>query len=216
MELRQSMGPGVKPRGYDTVEPHEYIDGRAVIQQKHPKEAVHLRQAVFLDRDGVINNSVVIDGKPYPPINLSAMEILPGVPQALDALSKAGFLLIVITNQPDVAKGITSRETVEEIHRYMADCLPIHEFHTCFHQDSDGCDCRKPSPGALLTAAKNHHINLKKSFMIGDRWRDIEAGQGAGCKTIFIDYGYQEKRPTSMHYRVHSLKEAAEIILRQN
>ena len=155
-----------------------------------------LRRAVFLDRDGVINHSVVIDGKPYPPENVAAMKILPGVPQALKALSKAGFLLIVITNQPDVAKGMTSRETVEEIHNYMAACLPIDEFRTCFHQDSDGCDCRKPSPGALLAAAKSHHIDLEKSYMVGDRWRDVEAGQQAGCKTIFIDYRYKEKQPS--------------------
>lgn len=171
------------------------------------------RQAVFLDRDGVLNRSIVVNGKPYPPANLAAMEILPTVPDALAALSDAGFLLIVITNQPDVARGITSKDTVEEINNHLADCLPIDEFRTCFHLDEHQCDCRKPSPGSLLAAATQHHIDLERSYMIGDRWRDIEAGQRAGCKTIFIDYGYDEKQPTSMNFSVQTLMEAAQIIL---
>lgn len=172
-----------------------------------------MRRAIFLDRDGVLNRARVVDGKPYPPENLATMEILPGVSSALKALSNAGFLLIVITNQPDVAKGITSRETVEDINNHLKDCLPIDEFRTCFHDNEDGCDCRKPAPGALLSAAKKHRINLLQSYMIGDRWRDVEAGERAGCKTIFIDYGYQEKQPTTMHFKVQNLKEAAFIIL---
>jgi len=172
-----------------------------------------MRRAVFLDRDGVINRSEVVKGKPYPPASLAEMEILPGVPQALESLSKAGFLLIVITNQPDVARGITSRETVEAIHHYMMAHLPLDAFYTCFHDDAAHCDCRKPFPGGLLAAAKQHHITLDSSYMIGDRWRDIEAGERAGCKTIFIDYGYDEKQPTSMHFCAQTLKEAADFIL---
>ena len=171
------------------------------------------RRAVFLDRDGVINRSVVIDGKPYPPANLAAMEILPNVPDALEALSAAGFLLIVITNQPDVARGTTPREHVEEINNHLSACLPIDEFRTCYHDDPDGCNCRKPSPGNLLAAAESHGIDLEKSYMIGDRWRDVEAGQQAGCKTIFIDYGYNEKQPSSVNFRVQTLMEATQIIL---
>ncbi|MDP3706328.1 MAG: HAD family hydrolase [Legionellaceae bacterium] len=175
----------------------------------------HTRLAVFLDRDGVINRSVVINGKPYAPANLAAMEILPGVPDALAALSGAGFLLIVITNQPDVARKTTSKAAVEDINTYLSNNLPIDEFRTCFHIDDDQCDCRKPSPGSLLAAATEHHIDLTHSYMIGDRWRDIEAGQRAGCKTIFIDYGYDEKQPTSMDFSVQTLMEAAQIILRE-
>ena len=174
------------------------------------------RRAIFLDRDGVINRSVVLNGKPYPPANLEAMEILPGVPSALNALSAAGFLLIVITNQPDVARGKTPKATVEEINQYLASALPIDEFRTCFHDDTAACDCRKPMPGALLAAAKDHGIALEKSFMIGDRWRDIEAGERAGCRTIFIDYGYDEKQPSSMDFSVQTLEEAANIILGGN
>ncbi len=172
-----------------------------------------MRRAVFLDRDGVLNRAVVRDGKPYPPANLKEMEILPGVFEALTALSDAGFMLIVITNQPDVARGTTSITVVEEINNYLAGCLPINEFRTCYHDSGDGCDCRKPLPGALLASAKKNGIDLGKSYMVGDRWRDTEAGQRAGCKTIFIDYGYAEKQPEFCDFRVQSLGEAVQIIL---
>lgn len=171
------------------------------------------RLAVFLDRDGVINQAVVVDGKPYPPKDLASMILLPGVSEALFALKKAGFMLIVVTNQPDVAKGITRQETVESIHQHMAAYLPIDEFHTCFHVDTHDCNCRKPRPGALFQAAETHQLDLSQSYMIGDRWRDVEAGQNAGCKTIFIDYGYNEKQPTTMNFKVQSLQEAAQLIL---
>ncbi len=172
-----------------------------------------MRRAVFLDRDGVINRAWVREGKPYPPPGLAELEILPGVAQALTALREAGFLLIVVTNQPDVARGSMAREAVEEINDYLAAHLPIDEFRTCFHDSDDGCDCRKPLPGALLAAAAMHEIDLGKSYMVGDRWRDTEAGRRAGCKTIFIDYGYDEKQPEFVNYRVSSLMEAADIIL---
>jgi D-glycero-D-manno-heptose 1,7-bisphosphate phosphatase len=171
------------------------------------------RRAVFLDRDGVINRAMVRDGKPYPPANLSEMEILPGVSEALAALHEAGFILIVVTNQPDVARGKTPMAVVEEINNYLASRLPIDAFRTCYHDSGDGCDCRKPLPGALLAAARQHGIDLPQSYMVGDRWRDTEAGQRAGCKTFFIDYGYAEKQPESVNFRVRSLSEAAHIIL---
>lgn len=170
-------------------------------------------RAVFLDRDGVINRAVVRDGNPYPPANLGEMEILPGVSEALVSLHDAGFMLIVVTNQPDVARGTTPMAVVEEINNYLAHCLPLDEFRTCYHDSGDGCDCRKPLPGALLDSARQNGIDLGKSYMVGDRWRDIEAGQRAGCKTFFIDYGYAEKQPESVDFRVRSLNEAAHIIL---
>jgi D-glycero-D-manno-heptose 1,7-bisphosphate phosphatase len=172
-----------------------------------------MRLAVFLDRDGVINSALVRDGKPYPPASVGEMEILHGVSEALVSLHEAGFMLIVVTNQPDVARGTTSMAVVEEINSYLATCLPIDEFRTCYHDNGDGCDCRKPLPGALRAAAEQHDIDLTQSYMVGDRWRDIEAGQGAGCSTIFIDYGYAEKQPKLVNHRVQSLSEAAEIIL---
>lgn len=172
-----------------------------------------MKRAVFLDRDGVINRAVVRDGKPYPPGNISALEILPGVSAAMRLLHNAGWLLIVITNQPDVARGTISKVVVEAINAELQRRLPIDEFRTCYHDSGDGCDCRKPLPGALLDAALEHGIDLAKSYMVGDRWRDTEAGARAGCKTIFVDYGYNEKQPEKFDYRVRSLAEAANIIL---
>lgn len=172
-----------------------------------------MRRAVFIDRDGVINRAVVRDGKPYPPANLAELEIIYGVPQALQDLKSAGYLLIVVTNQPDVARGTTKREVVEQINAHLLHTLPLDEIRSCYHDSSDGCDCRKPKPGMLLAATRAHDINLKKSYMIGDRWRDTEAGRKAGCITIFIDYGYAEKQPESVDFRVDSLTEAARIIL---
>lgn len=172
-----------------------------------------MRRAVFLDRDGVINRALVRDGKPYPPANLAAMEMLPGVGGALQALHDAGWMLIVVTNQPDVARGTTPRSDVEAINQHLQQSLPIDEFRTCYHDSIDRCDCRKPKPGALLAAAKEHNIDLSASYMVGDRWRDTEAGEQAGCMTIFIDYGYAEKQPEAVSHRVQSLSEAAAIIL---
>lgn len=166
-----------------------------------------------MDRDGVINRAEVRDGKPYPPANLAVMELLPGVTSALRALHAAGWMLIVVTNQPDVARGTTPRAVVEAINLHLKERLPIEEFRTCYHDSGDGCDCRKPLPGALLAAAREHSIDLKRSFMVGDRWRDVEAGQRAGCKTVFIDYDYAEKQPESFDYKVKSLQEAATIII---
>ena len=170
-----------------------------------------MARAVFLDRDGVINRAVVRDGKPYPPANLASTEILPGVAEAMQALQQAGWLLIVVTNQPDVARGTTARSEVEAINNFLA--LPIDEIRTCYHDSADNCDCRKPMPGALISAAIEHSIDLDASYMVGDRWRDIEAGERAGCKTIFIDYCYAEKQPEAASHRVTSLTEAADIIL---
>jgi D-glycero-D-manno-heptose 1,7-bisphosphate phosphatase len=175
-----------------------------------------MRRAVFLDRDGVINRALVRAGQPYPPADLTELEVLPGVEDALAALRGAGFLLIVVTNQPDVARGTTSRAAVEAINNTLASQLPIDEFRTCYHDNSDGCDCRKPRPGALLSAATAHTIDLHESFMVGDRWRDIEAGRNAGCRTIFVDYGYKEKQPASVDFRVQSLAEAAQVILEES
>ena len=172
-----------------------------------------MRRAVFLDRDGVINRAIVFDGKPYPPATLEQLEILPGVSEALEELRAANYLLIVVTNQPDVARGTAKKEDVERINSILSSQLPIDKFLTCYHDSGDGCDCRKPLPGSLLKAAKEHQIDLSKSFMVGDRWRDIEAGQSAGCKTFFINYRYTEQKPDAPDFIVSSLLEAKKIIL---
>ena len=172
-----------------------------------------MSKAVFLDRDGVINRAIVRDGKPFPPSGLAALEILPGVAAAMNLLHDAGWLLIVVTNQPDVARGIARRADVESINAHLQKSLPIDEFRTCFHDSDDECNCRKPLPGALIAASDAHGIDLASSYMVGDRWRDTEAGERAGCKTIFLDYGYDEKQPERFDHRVRSLVEAADIIL---
>ncbi len=173
------------------------------------------RRAVFLDRDGVLNRAIVKNGKPYPPSSPEETEIPADVPAALQALKEAGFLLIGVTNQPDVARGKQVREVVESIHDSLLKTLPLDEILVCYHDDGDGCECRKPKPGLLYQAARRHGVDLAASFMVGDRWRDVEAGQRAGCTTILLEAGYAEReaeRPPD--YRVHYLSEAAACILR--
>ena len=169
-------------------------------------------RAVFLDRDGVINRAPVKDGRPDSPSRVEEVEILPGVPEGLLDLKKEGFLLVVVTNQPDVARGTRSLKSVEEINRFLRNRLPLDDIRVCYHDDRDHCLCRKPLPGLLLEAAKEHAIELPRSFMVGDRWRDMEAGERAGCRTIFMDYGYGEKRPARYDHRVETFRDAAEWI----
>jgi D-glycero-D-manno-heptose 1,7-bisphosphate phosphatase len=170
-------------------------------------------RAVFLDRDGVINRAVVRDGRPRPPSSLSQLEILPDVPNALVRLRSTGYRLIVVTNQPDVARGAQTREAVDAMHNFLKAQLPIDEVRACYHDDADHCLCRKPLPGMLLEAARAWELDLSRSFMVGDRWRDIEAGRCAGCATIFIDYHYAEEERSIPHHRVSTLGEAAQWIL---
>ncbi len=173
-----------------------------------------MKRAVFLDRDGVINKAIVLNGKPYAPVEVCDLEILPGVYSALKKLQDYGLLTIVVTNQPDVANGKASKVNVESINDYLLQNLPINEIRACFHNDGDKCLCRKPLPGMLFDVATTYNIDLSNSFMVGDRWRDIDAGSAAGCTTYFIDYGYQERQPENFNYRVACLEEAVENILR--
>jgi D-glycero-D-manno-heptose 1,7-bisphosphate phosphatase len=173
------------------------------------------RRAVFLDRDGVLNRAVVREGKPYPPDSVADLDILPGVPDALAELKAAGFLLVVVTNQPDVAKGIQRRAVVEAIHQRLRAELPLDAVFVCYHQDSDRCNCRKPAPGLLEEAAARYELYLPFCYMVGDRWRDVDAGCRAGCRTVFLDYGYRERAPENEPtVRLGSLREAADWILR--
>lgn len=171
------------------------------------------RKAVFLDRDGVINRTVVKDGKPYPPQSLSELEILPGVAEAIRSLKAGGFLVVVVSNQPDVARGTLSREAVESTNRHLGSVLGIDRFQICYHDDGDGCHCRKPKPGLLTDAAALLGIDLSGSVLVGDRWRDISAGKAAGCRTIWIDRGYRERQPENFDFRAASLLDASRWIL---
>ncbi len=174
------------------------------------------RKAVFLDRDGVINRSLIKDGKPYPPSSIEEVEILPGVRHAIRELKDEGFMVICVTNQPDVARRTQDRQTVEAIHEFLLKSLRLDEIIVCYHDDDDKCGCRKPLPGMLLDAAKKFSIDLKKSFMVGDRWRDIEAGRKAGCAVMLIDYQYAEEERIPPDVRVSSLAEAVDWILNHN
>jgi len=174
-----------------------------------------MSRAVFLDRDGVINRALERDGKPYPSANLNAFEIFPEVPEACRRLKLAGYLLVVATNQPDVGRGTLKQEAVEEIHAEMRRQLPLDRVEVCYHPGNglSDCDCRKPKPGMLLRAARELDIDLAQSWMVGDRWRDVDCGHAAGCRTIFIDRGYVEELKHPPDFRAQNLLEAAEIIL---
>ena len=172
------------------------------------------RRAVFLDRDGVLNASVVRNGKPYPPSSLAEFKLLPGVVEACLLLKQAGFLLVVATNQPDVGRGTQSQSVVEEMHREMCKLLPIDRLEVCYDPgQGQPSDFRKPAPGMLLRAARELDIDLARSFMIGDRWLDIDCGHAAGCTTIFVDRGYAETLRQQPDFRVSNLAEAAKLVL---
>lgn len=189
--------------------------GEHKVKTESGKQKAETARAVFLDRDGVINRALVLDNKPYPPTSLSEFEILPGVPEACAKLKAAGYLLIVATNQPDVGRGTMKQEVVEEIHRFMCCQLPIDRVEVCYHPGKGfECDCRKPKPGMLLRAANALGINLAQSWMVGDRWRDIDCGHAAGCRTILTEYNYDEALRQAPDFRVRDLLEAANLILR--
>lgn len=173
-----------------------------------------LRRAVFLDRDGVINRPVIRDGNPFPPRSVEEFEILGGVTEACALLKQSGdFLLVVATNQPDVGRGTQTLEEVERIHEAMCRALPIDRVEVCYDGADGISQDRKPAPGMLRRAAIELGIDLKTSFMVGDRWRDIDCGRAAGCRTIFIDWGYDEKLRQAPDWRARDLLEAANIIL---
>jgi len=175
-----------------------------------------MQLAVFLDRDGVLNRSFLhADGKTHPPQTPDQLEILPGVLEACLSLRRAGFLLIVVTNQPDVARGTQRREVVETINRKLLRQIPLDEISVCYHDDADDCPCRKPKAGMLLQAALVRGIDLHKSYMIGDRWKDIEAGRRAGCQTALVNAAATEVKRCHPDFQAPSLWEAEQWILRQ-
>lgn len=172
-----------------------------------------MNRAVFLDRDGVINQVLVKNGAPHPPASLEVLEFLPGVGEAIEALRGAGFRIIVVTNQPDVATGTQQREMVEAINSRIERTFHVDDIKVCYHVDSDGCSCRKPKPGMLLDAAARWSLDLGQSFMVGDRWRDVEAGKAAGCRTILLKNEYADLRLEKPDAIAVSLLEASALIL---
>jgi D-glycero-D-manno-heptose 1,7-bisphosphate phosphatase len=175
------------------------------------------RRAVFLDRDGVINKPVVREGRPYPPAAACDFEVYEDVAAGCARLEAAGYLLVVVTNQPDVARGSQTRAAVEAIHRKMLETLPqIARVEICWHAGADwgdSCDCHKPEPGMVRRTAKALDIDLTESFLVGDRWRDIDCGHAAGCRTVFIDRNYSEELRHPPDWTVKSFAQAVEAIL---
>ena len=174
-----------------------------------------MTRAVFLDRDGVLNEAYVRNGKPYSPDTIEEMIIVQDAPAALARLRKHGFRLILATNQPDIARNRLTRAQVDAMNAHLNHQLPLDAIEVCPHDDVDNCDCRKPKPGLLVNAAKRDGIALSESFMVGDRFRDIEAGDSAGCRTILIGDGYGETFKAQPDAKFATLSEAAEWILKQ-
>ena len=172
-----------------------------------------LKPAVFLDRDGVIVIPEFRDRRSFAPRRLADFRLYPEAAPSLRRLKQAGFLLIVVTNQPDVGQGLIPRSEVDAMHGIMARELPLDAVKACFHRQGDDCDCRKPKPGMLLAAAFELGIDLAKSFMVGDRKSDVEAGRAAGCATVFIDLGYAETAPDAPDHVAHSIAQAVDLIL---
>lgn len=172
-------------------------------------------KAVFLDRDGVLNEAIVRDGKAYSPASVDEVIVPRGASEALTVLREHGFCLVMVTNQPDIARGKAKRETIHKINQHLRRLLSLDAVELCDHDDADNCDCRKPKPGMILRAAARDCIALSESFMVGDQWRDIEAGRRAGCRTVLIGDGYAEGIKSLPDARVTNLSEAAEWILAQ-
>ncbi len=173
----------------------------------------HEVAAAFLERDGVINRAFVRDGRPYSPASVAELEIVADADEACRRLKAAGFLLVIATNQPEIARGRITREEIEQMHAQILKRLPIDRIEVCYDSGEMPSEFRKPSPGMLLRAAREMGIDLKRSFMVGDRWRDIDCGHAAGCRTILIDYGYREALRQTPDYRVKNLLEAADTVV---
>ncbi len=169
------------------------------------------RRAIFLDRDGVLNRKAP-EGSYIE--TLGQFEILPGALRAVAEFGRAGFLVIVVTNQRGVAKGIVASENLEQIHnRLHAGASEaggkIDDIYVCPHDDADNCQCRKPQPGMILQAARDYCVELSESWVIGDTASDIEAGQRAGCRTICVGTNCGAKAD----YGVAALEEAVGLVL---
>ncbi len=172
-----------------------------------------MRPAVFLDRDGILNKLVIRKGQAVSPRTLNEFEPLPGVRTSVEALKRAGLLAIVVTNQPDVARGFLPQAELDRMHEHLRSAVGLDAIYTCCHDDGDDCQCRKPRPGLLLRAAQEWGINLSSSFLIGDSWRDIEAGRAANCTTLLIKAAGDQDPEATADFTVSDLAAAVEVIL---
>jgi D-glycero-D-manno-heptose 1,7-bisphosphate phosphatase len=168
---------------------------------------------VFLDRDGVLNASAVVDGVPVPPRHVDDFHVLPGVVEACQTLRGAGLVLVVVTNQPDVARGALRVVDLDAIHQRLRAELAIEHVWVCVHDDADGCPCRKPRPGMILDAARVLGLDLNRSAAVGDRWRDVEAAARAGVHSVLVDRGYGERLTVAPDATFPGLQEATAHLL---
>ena len=171
-----------------------------------------LNRAVFLDRDGVINQAPVRNGHPFSPADMTEFFWVDPIKEVTLELKSLGYLLFCVTNQPDVGRGLQSREVVESFHTAILTELPIDKIFACYHDDSDQCNCRKPRPGLIVEAQKEYDLNLAASWLIGDRWKDIDAGAAAGCNTVFLEYEYDEKLRTKPDHTISQLAQLVPLI----
>lgn len=175
-----------------------------------------MNKAVFFDRDGVLNQAVIINGRPHPPEDAEHLVIQPGAAECVARVRKAGFLCICVTNQPDIARKTRTAENVDAMNDKIMHGLALDDLYCCPHDNADHCECRKPKPGMLISAAKKWNIDLSRSWMIGDRRGDVLAGQKAGCKTIFLDGGYEDITGVNPDFICAALVMAAQLILAHN
>jgi D-glycero-D-manno-heptose 1,7-bisphosphate phosphatase len=171
-----------------------------------------LNRAVFLDRDGVIKQAQVRNGHPFSPADMTEFFWVEPIKEVTLELKSLGYFLFCVTNQPDVGRGLQSREIVESFHATILAELPIEKVFACYHNDRDKCSCRKPRPGMIVEAQKEYDLNLAASWLIGDRWKDIDAGAAAGCNTVFLEYGYDEKLKTEPDYTISQLAQLVPLI----
>ena len=172
------------------------------------------KPAVFLDRDGTLNQQAIRDGKPFSPITVEDFRLFPGVQEGCRALKAAGFVIVVATNQPDVGRGELPQATVEAMHVKLLKLIPeIDRIEVCFDSGISAVSRRrKPEPGMLLDAAAALDLDLSRSWMIGDRWRDVDCAHKAGVKTVFIDFGYAELLRAVPDFIVKSFPEAVVVV----
>ena len=171
------------------------------------------RRAVFLDRDGVLVETLVRDNRAFAPVSLDEFRLEPDAGLQVARLAQAGLLPIVVTNQPEVARGIIPPAVLEEMHERLRKAVPVEDIFVCAHDGPDGCGCRKPKPGMLQAAAEKWGIDLARSFMVGDRSSDVEAGQAAGCYTVLIERSYSGT--ASPGARARDLATAVDAVLAQ-
>jgi D-glycero-D-manno-heptose 1,7-bisphosphate phosphatase len=170
------------------------------------------KTAVFLDRDGVLCEAIVRDdGKPYAPTRFEDFALVADGAQQVARLRAAGLLALVFTNQPEIANGLLQPAELERMHAVLRTQMAVDDIYVCPHGKNDGCACHKPLPGMLTAAAREWRVDLEQSFVIGDRWRDIDAGRAVGCFTVLLERPYSAC--TTANVAVADLASAVDLVL---